>query len=247
MSESYSGPADSDFQVGRVINRSFELLFSDFVKFFATTVIIWLPFLALSFFGGAYIAASINWGVVLVGAVLAVVLILGLSIFSQAVVLYGAFQKMRGLDFSIGASFAQGFSRSLPILGMLLLMGLAIFFGLLLLVVPALILSTMWFVALPACVIERLGPMASLDRSAVLTRGYRWKVFGIYILILVVNEIVAQVLNAILGEGITGAIVNLLWLALASAYQSIVVAVIYHDLRAAKEGIGVERIAQVFD
>ena len=37
--------------------------------------------------------------------------------------------------------------------------------GFILLIVPGLILFTMWFVATPACVVERLGPMRSLGAA----------------------------------------------------------------------------------
>src|SRR5215475_5262435 len=36
----------------------------------------------------------------------------------------------------------------------------------------------MWFVAVPACVEERLGPWTSLRRSRDLTKGHRWKLCG---------------------------------------------------------------------
>ena len=253
MSDTRAGPAPGDFLVGRVLNRSFELLFGDFLKFFATTLVIWVPFLLVSLFSGTYLAVaardpqSINAGAVIGLALVTAVLVLGLSILSQAVVLYGAFQTMRGRSFGIAESFAQGFARFLPILGMFFLIGLAVMCAALLLIFPAFILLTMWYVALPACVLERKGPTESLGRSSFLTRGYRWKVFGIYLVILIVNTIVSQVLQRILGAGVIGAIVNLLWLALIAAYQSIVVAVIYHDLRVAKEGVDVDRIAAVFE
>jgi hypothetical protein len=39
----------------------------------------------------------------------------------------------------------------------------------------------------------------------------------------------------------------MVWDALMGAYQSIVVAVAYHDLRVVKEGVDIEHIASVFD
>jgi hypothetical protein len=253
MRDRYSAPGGGDFQVGRVLNRGFDLLLGDFLKFFGMAVIIWLPILLLSLFGGALFAfaggdaQNMNSAALVVGAITMAIVFLILSVLSQAAVLYGAFQKMRGQTFTIGTSFSQGFARLLPIIGMLIVMGLALAFGFVLLIVPAFILTAMWYVALPACVIERLGPLASLGRSASLTKGDRWKIFGIYFLIFIANQIVSAVLSRILGGGIVSAIGNFLWVALVSAFQSIVVAVTYHDLRAAKEGIGVDRIAQIFE
>jgi len=253
MSDSYVRPPPGDFRVGRVLSRSFELLFGDFLKFFATMLILWLPFSLLGFFGGAYFAAagrtpqSVNVGAVIGLSFAFIVGALAATILSQAVILYGAFQRMRGRSFGIGESFARGFARFLPILGMLFLFGLGIMGATLLLIFPAFILMTMWYVALPACVVERLGPVKSLGRSRFLTRGYRWRVFGILILILIVNSMVQQLLPTLLGPGIIGATGGLLWLALSGAYEAIVVAVVYHDLRVAKEGIDIDLIAAVFD
>ncbi|HUH84521.1 MAG TPA: hypothetical protein VLX85_07910, partial [Stellaceae bacterium] len=174
-------------------------------------------------------------------------LTMALSVLGQAVILYGAFQKMRGGGFSIAQSFARGFARFLPMMGMLALTLLGAMVAGLLFVVPAVILLTMWYVALPACLIERLGPMESLTRSSFLTRGHRWKVFGIWMLVVVVQSVVQQVLQGALGSGILATAAYGLWLVLSEAYQAIVVAVLYHDLRVAKEGIDVERIAAVFE
>jgi len=53
---------------------------------------------------------------------------------------------------------------------------------------PGLIVFTMWFVATPACVVERLGPFRSMGRSRQLTKGHRWKIFGTIVLIFVGGE-----------------------------------------------------------
>jgi large-conductance mechanosensitive channel len=44
-----------------------------------------------------------------------------------------------------------------------------------------------------------------------------------------------------------GQIVNLLWSAIWTAFLAIVLAVTYHDLRVAKEGVDTEQIAAVFE
>ena len=253
MSDSHSAPAD--FRVGRVLGRSFELMFGDFIKFFAVNLILWLPFVVLGVVAGLYLAANmgnpqnINFVAVFVGAIIAIILILVLSLLSQAVTLVGAFQKMRGQGFSIGASLARGLSRVGAILIMAFVMGLAIFFGLFLLIVPGLIFVTMWFVALPACVLERLGPLASLERSAALTRGYRWKVFGIALVTIVTAGVTVAVRNAAFGpfgyemQVILDFVLNVV----LGAIYGVIVAVLYHELRVAKEGVDSDPIAAAFD
>jgi len=104
-------------------------------------------------------------------------------------------------------------------------------------------------VAVPACVVERLGPFRSLGRSRALTKGYRWRIFGIWLVLALVSGIGSNILGLILapaGTAIT-VLVSMVWQASMTAYQAISAAVIYHDLRVAKEGVDIEHIASVFD
>jgi hypothetical protein len=51
-----------------------------------------------------------------------------------------------------------------------------------------------------------------------------------------------------LGAGATiGMVAKLIWGALFGAYSAILVVVIYHDLRVAKEGVDTDQIAAVFE
>jgi hypothetical protein len=120
----------------------------------------------------------------------------------------------------------------------------------------------MWFVATPVCVVEQLGPFRSMGRSRELTKGHRWKLFGLTLLImipaLVVGAIIGAVVLATFGGGgflamttalgsTLGRVVNLIWSAVWTAFYAIVIVVTYHDLRVAKEGVDTEQIAAVFE
>jgi hypothetical protein len=89
-----------------------------------------------------------------------------------------------------------------------------------------------------------------LGRSRQLTKGHRWKILGLQLVILipafVVGAIVGGLTAVILGSTF-GPIINLLWNAIWTAFFAIVLAVAYHDLRVAKEGIDTEQIAAVFE
>jgi hypothetical protein len=128
--------------------------------------------------------------------------------------------------------------------------GIVVAIGLLLLVIPGLIWLAMFFVAFPACVVERLGPIESMTRSAELTKGVRWRVFAV---VLVVFAAAIFVLGAFdvavlrLGRGLFGTIGNFVWQAVYGAYFSVLTAVLYSDLRRTREGIDLEQIAAVFD
>jgi hypothetical protein len=197
-----------------------------------------------------------NLGLTLVLAVLLIVL----GTVSQAVVLYGAFQVMRGKPINLAESARIGLRRFFPIVGLAISMTLLIFLASLLFVIPGLMLYTMWFVATPVCVVEQLGPWRSMGRSRALTKGHRWKIFGLMLLIilpaLIFGAIVGALMFAATGGFLAmaaalsttlGQIVNLIWNAIWTAFYAIVIVVSYHDLRVAREGIDTEQIAAVFE
>jgi hypothetical protein len=112
------------------------------------------------------------------------------------------------------------------------------------------ILFARWFVAGAACVVDRRWPFSALGRSAQLTKGYRWRIFGLILLLLATGIVVSLVMNLLLGpfgSTILTLLGSLAWSAVWGAFYAIVVAVAYHDLRVAKEGMDIEQIAAVFD
>lgn len=252
-----SAVAHGEFRVGRVISRAFAVFFKDWVKFIALGAITVVPFIFISavFLGGSLATgANVNpnniGAAALFGIFGGLVLWIVLYVISQAVILYGAFQVMRRRPFQIGDSLKKGLARFLPIIGLAICIVVAMMVGFLLLVVPGFIILTMLYVALPVCVVEGRGPFQSMGRSADLTKGYRWRIFGLYLVIALVSGIAGQIVPWLffaVGGGVGKIIGSLVWQLLAGAYQAIAVAVAYHDLRVAKDGIDIEGIAAVFD
>jgi hypothetical protein len=242
--------AESDFRVGRVLSRTATIFSQHFVIFFLVAVVAAAPTVLLvqrnmdAMVGGTQ--STDLFLMMGIGIVLAMVL----GMLSQAVMLHAAFQAMRLRAVSLGDSLRVGLARVIPILLLAIVMGLLMGLAFLLLIVPGLILLTMWWVATPACVVERTGPWTSLKRSAALTKGHRWKIFGLILLLFIVNIIVSQIIEVVVlsvGSDILSILGRLLWGALFGAYYAIAVVMTYHDLRVAKEGIDIEQIAAVFD
>ena len=246
--------AESDFRVGRVIGRAATILSQHFVIFFPVAVVAAAPQVLLvqrsleamasrTVGPDAFIETFIMIGV---GMVLAGVL----ALLTQAVMLHAAFQAMRHRPVSFGDSLRVGLSRVLPILGLGIVMFVLLLLGFIALVIPMFILLTMWWVATPACVVERTGPWTSLKRSAELTKGHRWKVFGVMFLLAIINSIASGILDIVfglIGNDVVTILGRLIVAALYTAYGAIAVVMAYHDLRVAKEGIDIEQIAAVFD
>jgi hypothetical protein len=258
MSDMTMTAAPSSFRVGAVFGRSFELLFRDFGKFFGLSLIAWAPFLLLTLVaGGAQpgLAAGVPPdGGAIAQYVLSVfgigLLWMLLSVLCQAIILYGAFEQMRGKSFAVGESLKRGLARFFPILGVILCMAFGAGFASILFFVPGIIVYLMWLVAVPVCIVEERGPMASLGRSRELTRGSRWKLFGIVMVIAVASWLVQMIVQFVFlaaAGKLLAALATFLCSALIAAYRSILGAVVYHDLRVAREGVDIDRIAAVFD
>jgi hypothetical protein len=167
---------------------------------------------------------------------------------------------MRGRDVIVSDAVKRGLSRFWSIIGLAILQYLGIVIGILLFIVPGVMLLARWIAALPACVAEGLGPLASLRRSAELTKGHRWKIFGILLLVFLgaaIGFILVMLACDLLGVPFSIALIEhgfgvaaLVWLvaaAIYAAYVDIVLAVMYHDLRVAKEGVDTNQIAAAFD
>jgi uncharacterized membrane protein len=120
-----------------------------------------------------------------------------------------------------------------------------------LLIVPGIMVAVAFAVAFPVCVIEQQGPFASLRRSRALTKGNRWKICGIYLVMLIVGVVVVVVgIASIIGRSLgaqVGGFVSVIMQIVTSAFSGVLFTVIYHDLRAAREGLDTNRLAAVFD
>jgi hypothetical protein len=237
--------APGEFRVGQVLNRSFALLSRNFLTFFVVTTVAALPNVLINQGTGRNLSgATAGW--LVVGLIITIIL----QMVSQAVVLYGAFQDMRGRPVSLGEALGVAFGRLLPIIGVAFCMGIGVFLASLLLLVPGLILMTMWYVATPVCVVEQKGPLASMGRSSELTKGHRWKIFGMILLVVFGGGIVSAIILGVLsvtGSSVLVILGSLIWNGVWGAFYAIFVVVTYHDLRVAKEGVDVHQIASVFD
>ena len=148
----------------------------------------------------------------------------------------------------------------LPLIGLAILMALGIEFGLVLLIVPGVMLFVAWSVASPALVAERTGVFEAFGRSRFLTKGARWKVFGIEAILLIVYLIFASAFGATLysvsGANLTtmaitalpiswivtsiisGTIVNMVWSTMQTS--------LYIELRNWKEGLPEQTLEEIF-
>lgn len=126
----------------------------------------------------------------------------------------------------------------LPLIGAGLLAGLAIGVGFLLLVVPGLILMTIWAVIAPVIVVERSGVRAAFGRSRELVRDNGWQVFGVIVSVFLITVVVG-ILFTVIAVGISDTVVvrvlfNVIASTLTAPIAALAAAVIYFRLRELK-------------
>lgn len=243
VSQSVAG----EFRVGRIFDRTLAIYKRNFPAFSLVALIASLPPLLLG--AGAGDTAPMMAQSMVLGLVIMLVSV-ALALLSQAILVHAAFQDMRSRPVDLMESVNVALARLLPILGLAILSALGIAVGLMLFVIPGLILLTMWFVGVPVCMVEQLGPWQSLRRSTQLTKGHRWKLFGailvVYVAAAIISQIITLVFTALAGFFI-GLLAALAWNTVWGAFFATFVVVSYYELRSTKEGMDIEQIAAVFD
>ncbi len=137
------------------------------------------------------------------------------------------------------ASAGQLLRAVTPVLGQLILVGIlagiGILIGFLLIVIPGLILITIWAVAAPVVVLERPGAMRALGRSRELVRGNGWNVFAVILLLVILVAIASAVvdLGADAANTVVGIVVTVVVGILTAPISALAAAVLYFDLRGA--------------
>jgi hypothetical protein len=244
-----TGYGTRDFSVGEVIGGGFSILARNIAPFMLLAVVIYAPLIVYRL--AILSAASTTLIVIdtLLDYLLATVL--------TAAVTAGTVQELNGQRPGLGDIIGQGFARVLPLMGASLLAVTAIGLGFVALVVPGFILWTILWVVVPVAVNEGLGPIGSLSRSAELTKGYRWQIFGILVIIIIISAVVSLILGFVFGfsaveldtpRSLSGAVIlDLVISVLFGAFYAVVTAVGYYLLRIAKEGVDISRLAMVFD
>jgi hypothetical protein len=198
----------------------------------------------------------------------------GVGFVVQGIVVMLVFQRLRRHRIDAFRSIRVGLSRLPVLLGIVVCVVLAVSVcaipgGMLAHSVPWLVVSVLlamipyviWFVASTAAVVERVGVLRSLARSARLTKGRRFQIFAAFAVLLLLAAAIgrsidwasAQVFGpspptgSAPGESLRELCFRGIGAVLGGMMGSVLPIVIYHDLRATKEGIGLEQLASVFD
>ncbi|MEZ6196914.1 MAG: hypothetical protein R3F20_14490 [Planctomycetota bacterium] len=250
-----------EFSVGDVLSRSALVLKRRGPQFFGVGLIVMLPVLALMFVlrehfdvqrdfqppppGGPdatdraldalldlYTHMAIwNGSITLTEQLLTPIL--------TAMVVFGSFRMLRGQDDRVRDA-VDVVVRNLPrLIAVSIVYSLIVTIGTLLCCLPGIFAIIAMFVAVPAAVVERVGPVAAIRRSWTLVKPRFWPVVLVGLVLFAV----------IMGTGIVAGIfaqfaptpvaIVVMWLARAVGlvFSSVASSVVYHDLRASSEGL----------
>jgi hypothetical protein len=226
--------------VGAVLGRVFDIYGRQFTVLVPAAFILFLPIAVLS---GAIESGGDASGI---GVFLAIALGIVGTFWFQGVVVEAVRDIRDGRrDVSLGGLFRA----AAPAIGQLIIVGVlagvGIGIGLVLLIVPGLILLTIWAVVVPVVVIERPGVGASFGRSRDLVRGNGWPVFGVLFVIFLLQAVLGGILGALFGnDTFLGSFLGtIIGQSLVAPFGAVAASVLYFELRDLKEGPGGELAA----
>jgi hypothetical protein len=175
------------------------------------------------------------WRATLAAAFVGILSIFILQVLTGAVA-RGAAGSILGERLTVGQAYRYGFVRLWSILLVGVLVGLAVFAGLILLVIPGIFVLVRLIVSIPALVIENRRGGAALSRSWNLVRGHWWPVFGTILLAGLIIGVVTGILTLPFDEGWFGqAVAAALGSVVTTPFFALVTLLIYLDLRTRKE------------
>ena len=119
---------------------------------------------------------------------------------------------------------------------------LALFVG-----VPVLFAYGVFWVAVPVTIIENPGPAKSLGRSSRLTSNNVFRILCVFVLLFLAQMGIERLSSTALPPTVAMWSGVGLAAALFAPLRAVACAVCYHDLRLAKEGVGVAELARVFE
>jgi hypothetical protein len=136
-----------------------------------------------------------------------------------------------------------------PVVGNLVLVGIVagvgVFIGFILVIVPGLLLVTIWSVAAPIVVMERPGRLRALGRSRELVRGHGRQVFSVvFVMVFLVGLLTSGVDLAATSVGAGfGVATRVITGIVATPLAAFAAAVLYFELRGASGTTGTHDIA----
>lgn len=177
------------------------------------------------------------------------------SAFLQSGIIHALIDRDDGTKADFAACFRGGARHFLPLIGLTILWWLGVAVGWMLLMVPGLILMTMWSVSMPALVAENSGVIDAFGRSRALTKGLRWPIFGTLLVFGILYFILAFAVQGFSTTGMLSLyqsnfalamVIGVISSTILSVLLTSFLVSLYSEVRLVKEGQGPRGLAEVF-
>jgi hypothetical protein len=242
----------NQFKISRALGLSFTSLFRNIIPFTLLGAIIFAPAYYMTISADATSDVELYVNRLFVYPLYAIAA--GAALLSPMMT-YRVVQELNGTKVSMLDSIKFGFRGIIP----------AAIFGGVVSVAQLLpmggilgaIITCIWFVCAPSAVAERVGAITAFSRSAELTAGRRWGIFGLTFLIglIQVGVIMIWLAPKLAGDFeeslekslAGGALFLIITISVFQLFMGIVQAVSYALLREDKEGVTSDALAKVFE
>lgn len=251
-----------NFEIGRVISLTFGVIGRNAPLFFGLAFVVnGIPQMGLQYYQLEVLRLGQAGVVPDLGGVTAYLSLVGLFVLFavifggllNAMLCRAAIEDLSDRRPQVGECFATAISVLLPLIAIGIVSSIAIGFGLMLLIVPGIYLALGWVVTVPVLVQEREGVFGSLSRSRALTKGSRWRLLAMFLVVFVVLWVLQlplgmlSLLGASIGPAfVAPAIATAISATLSSVFTTTIAAVSYIELRRIREGTSIDELAQIF-
>ena len=264
------GPALREMGVGEILDATLKIYRNNWKTLLAIVAIVMVPYIFLQaivvdittpdfpdfdvrnpaslesfqqdvgFFGGT-----------LGGALLTLILAFIITPFVTGAVAKATADIYLGGDPEVGSTYSFALSKLGSLLLVSILYGLAVIGGFILLIIPGIYFAVKFIFSTTTVVVEGRSGTDALKRSGALVKDYFWKVLGTYLLAAILVGIIGGLLGYIIGLGLgflpdwlAGAVAQSITQVLTTPFLTMVIVLLYFDLRIRKEAFDLSLMAQ---
>ena len=236
--------------VGGIIDATFTLYRRRFGPMIAVGVLLILIPFVISLIGGCTLEGNQTRCDSAIGWIGMLGINIG-SILAAAGATYVAAEAYAGMPPEPRRAAVAGLRNIVSILVATIVVVVIVGLGFALLIVPGIFLLISFAVFIPALMIERIGPMASLKRSWGLVSGNRGRLFGAGVSIIIIAVIafgvswviIFMILGVIFSEGTAAHYTQTLVTLLTVPLSASVGTALYLDLRVRKEDLSTDELS----
>jgi len=241
------------FKISRALGLSFKSCFRNFLPFTLLAAVLYSP-LVIWFATATPESATDLEDVFNTVFMYPIYFTIGVSALLPPLLTYRVIQELNGTTVSFLTSIKFGLRGVLPALFLAVITNVAQH-------VPgggfvSAFLTCLYFVATPAAVAEKLGPFTAFSRSAELTKGRRWGIFGLTFLLglMLAGLLLIWIIPMLEGGSLDSAssirsssIAVVVILGVFQMFTGVAQAVSYALLRQDKDGVSHAELARIFD